>query len=631
MVFILIFLSGLICSFRVELARANSTIYINADGSITPPSSPIFTTDNITYTLTGNLSSDSSGIVIERDNIVVDGAGYTLQGTNADESRGTDVTGRSNVTIKSMPIKTFYYGIYLNHSSNNNISGNNITDNRYGIYLYSSSSHNSISGNNIVNNRGSIRLDSSSGNGISENNITNNYYGIYLFSSSTNIFSENNITANNWDGIHLDHSFNNTISGNMFTNDGLSVQDSYQNSVENNTVDGRTLVYLEGVSNITVDDAGQVVLVRCENITVEGLNLSRTTVGVELSETSNSTISGNNVANSSYGIWLESSSNNSLSGNNVADSNYGVWLESSSCNNSMSENNVTNNSDGIKLDSSSNNSISGNNVTNDGHGILLASSSSNSIDGNNITANVGFGIIIDYSCSSNQISGNRIAANSYGGIYIELSSNNTIYHNSFNNNNSLNNQVYSKTSDNVWDDGYPSGGNYWSDYNGTDSNQDGIGDTPYVIDANNTDHYPLMGTFQSFNVSALNKFEEVEIVSNSTIEYVEFPFNLESSQYPWEILLKVHGQNGTTGFCRITFQNDLLNSSSYPVYVADHSTLNRIVESNGTHTTLYFTFNQTLSDYNISILPEFPTLLVLPLFMIATLLAMIVCRRRHLI
>jgi hypothetical protein len=46
--------------------------------------------------------------------------------------------------------------------------------------------------------------------------------------------------------------------------------------------------------------------------------------------------------------------------------------------------------------------------------------------------------------------------------------------------------------DNTWDDGYPSGGNYWSDYNGYDSDHDGIGDTPYFIDENNTDHYPLM-------------------------------------------------------------------------------------------------------------------------------------------
>jgi hypothetical protein len=57
---------------------------------------------------------------------------------------------------------------------------------------------------------------------------------------------------------------------------------------------------------------------------------------------------------------------------------------------------------------------------------------------------------------------------------------------------------------NVWDDGYPSGGNYWSDYTGADvksgPNQDlpgsdGIGDTPYIIDANNTDRYPLMNPY----------------------------------------------------------------------------------------------------------------------------------------
>ena len=50
--------------------------------------------------------------------------------------------------------------------------------------------------------------------------------------------------------------------------------------------------------------------------------------------------------------------------------------------------------------------------------------------------------------------------------------------------------VYWYNSANFWDNGIS--GNYWSDYAGTDNNADGIGDTPYVLNENNQDNYPLM-------------------------------------------------------------------------------------------------------------------------------------------
>jgi len=67
-----------------------------------------------------------------------------------------------------------------------------------------------------------------------------------------------------------------------------------------------------------------------------------------------------------------------------------------------------------------------------------------------------------------------------------------------------------KSYGNLWDNDYPSGGNYWSDYVGVDvkrgPNQDlpgsdGIGDTPYIIDTDNRDHYPLMNPYHPLSVS----------------------------------------------------------------------------------------------------------------------------------
>jgi parallel beta-helix repeat protein len=116
--------------------------------------------------------------------------------------------------------------------------------------------------------------------------------------------------------------------------------------------------------------------------------------------------------------------------------------------------------------------------------------------------------VLETSSNNNTLVGNNVASN-YNGILVGYSSNNnTIYHNNFIDNVA---QVYDyaweypiSPSINVWDDGYPSGGNYWSNYVGVDvksgPNQDlhgsdEIGDTPYVIDANNTDHYPLMNPY----------------------------------------------------------------------------------------------------------------------------------------
>ena len=114
--------------------------------------------------------------------------------------------------------------------------------------------------------------------------------------------------------------------------------------------------------------------------------------------------------------------------------------------------------------------------------------------------------------NNNTITGNNVCNNNRGGIELDDSSNNTIYFNNFINNTD---NVYFYTSINIWNspfeitytyDGttYKSYvGNYWSDYNGTDAEGDGIGDTNYSIDSeeDESDVYPLMQPFENYNIS----------------------------------------------------------------------------------------------------------------------------------
>ena len=286
--------------------------------------------------------------------------------------------------------------------------------------------------------------------------------------------------------------------------------------------------------NIVIDGAGYTLqgkvsgyygieLRHRSNVTIKNMEIkSFPPSGIYLFESSNNIISGNKIARCWHGISLKGSSNNSIFGNKIIN-NYdnGVRILWSS-NNSIFENDITNKDTGILIDHSSNyNSVSRNNITaNDYSGIRMYESSHNRIFENNITANDDYGIQSFWGTSNNIISGNYISANNgYGinlykslnnsitenkianngyGIRLENSSSNSIYHNNFIDNAQ---QVYIKTSGyaNFWDDGYPSGGNYWSDYeekypDATEIDESGIWNTPYVIDEDNQDNYPHQGT-----------------------------------------------------------------------------------------------------------------------------------------
>ncbi len=380
----------------------------------------------------------------------------------------------------------------------------------------------------------------------------------------------------------------------------------------------RTGIYLTGRSNVTI-----------KNIEIKAFDYD-----IELYYSSNNTVSGNNMTNSEYGIRLNGSSNNTVSGNNIA-ANYaqGIWLRESS-NNTLSGNHVkANNSYGIFFVASSGNTVSGNNVAaNHSNGILIIEYSKNNIiSGNNITQNESIGIALSTS-SNNTVSGNNIANNGNYGLLLNMSSNNKFYHNHFTDNP---NQVYVEVnSTNAWDDGYPSGGNYWSDYaekypNAEETDESGVWNIPYTIDENNQDRYPLISPLgiitRLFIVYVDNQAYQVKTVSNSSIS----AFNLSRSQK--QISFNVTTSSGTICFCNITIPSNLL-WGEFTVLLDGEPQMFSIRKDNATHISVYFTCSHDTKKIQIigtDIIAEFISLAILSLFIIATLFAVMVCRRKH--
>jgi parallel beta-helix repeat protein len=346
------------------------------------------------------------------------------------------------------------------------------------------------------------------------------------------------------------------------------------------------------VENTTVKNcnAGIHFEASCSNGRLEKNTIMQCSVGLDFEESWDISVTENRVSDCTYGLYLAYCHGFVIRKNEIYNNTYNFFTYGTNITAYFNEIDTSNTVDGkpiyyfvnrenqvltglnvgcVGLVSCVNMTVKELNLTNNSHGILLVNTTTSTLR-SNLCAKNEWGISLTLDSTDNEIYENTLLSNLEGLALGPRCSGNKIYHNSFLNNTELSAE---SSSINVWDDGYPSGGNFWSNYTDFDyysgayqneSGGDGIWDHPYPVNASNTDNYPLKfhpGTTSTFEVSYEGFNHSVSVFADSAV--TGFNFN-PSTQ---EITFMVSG--GT--FCNVTVPKTLLDGA-LTLFIDDQST-----------------------------------------------------------
>ncbi len=510
----------------IDNANLGDTIIVK-DGSyeeniVLHKSLTLISEDGANNTIITAQSSFPYVVCISVDNVVF--RGFTVDYAGDDWIKASlYVNSNSNSISNNRFISSNQYhpfnGIWINASSDNIVADNYISKKQNGMLLSNLSCNNVILNNTLKDNYNGVFVEDSHSNNFSANKITDSDNGVYNWNSSDTIFYKNifscceNAALRIWYSLSVNVSFNVFNQNNWIYATGVEIFSSDKCNIFNNFINCQSNGIYQGGGNNNSIYYNQIT-----NCSDDGIFLNG----------DDNCVFENNIKNvSDHGIRLIGSFNNVLSNNigNSVVSGEGICLRGYS------------------------NVLEGNVISRHANGIHVKGFSNDTIVTKNILAKGVYGLYLNGG-SYTTISENIFEYNSVYGLYMSDSSSNVdcmIYHNNFIENNVSN--AFDITGGNVWDNGYPSGGNYWDDYNGTDADEDGIGDTPYNISGGVCqDRYPLMKPWfeessgvpvACFSYSPHKPLEDVDVIFDASVSYDS---DGEIVEYIWDF------GDGNTGF-----------------------------------------------------------------------------------
>ena len=330
-------------------------------------------------------------------------------------------------------------------------------------------------------------------------------YGGHLLEQSANITITGNRFPGYLYGLALRSSRGMTLSNNSMDRGGLWIEgldllDFNSHHIDStNEVGGRPIAYYRDCADVSLDGTAtaQVIVANCQRVHLVNLSFAHVAVGAQFVYSQNVSVNRSNMVDVTEGVRAEASANLSVMQNNMTLGAFGIHILGTS-GFILGGNRIWNYPQEIDVESSTNGEALGNTLTGSSNvGLAVSFSARLVLSGNNVSGNnwgIGVGESTEVVIERNEVAQNHV------GISLGSSQGIRAHHNDF-----LGNDVQARDESgatNQWDDGYPSGGNYWSNYNGWDDcggpaqdvcpGSDGLGDIPYSIAAGVQDRYPLV-------------------------------------------------------------------------------------------------------------------------------------------